>query len=278
MTRARSTVLIVSSGRTGTQFLARYFDTNYENIVARHEPPPRVRVRLAANAYAAGALGRERLVALLERKRRETIDSLDADLYIESNPFLWGAIDVFDEVFGEPTILHVVRDPREQVRSSLNHGTGSGWKAMANRWLPHWYPTLPGQSGPGDWFARAAGLWVTVNRRLSEIGPSCADYRLVFYESLFDEENTGLRSLCEGLGVPFCGSGSAIDPAQRINRGQRRAYPGWREWSDAQISALHQIAGPLMAQYGYGREPAWQERLQADQAERLQADPADTTE
>ncbi len=255
-------VLIVSSGRTGTQFLARYFDANYENVVARHEPPPRVRVRLASNAHAAGVLSRERLVTLLEKKRREFIDPIVAELYIESNPFLWGAIDVFDEVFGEPTILHVVRDPREQVRSSLNHGTGSGWKAIANRWLPYWYPKLPGQTDPGDWLGRATGLWAIVNGRLSEVGTRCADYRLVFYESLFDEEHSGLRALCEELGVPFRGAGSPIDPARRINRGQGRPWPGWREWSDAQIAVLHQIAGPLMARYGYGREPEWQERVE----------------
>ena len=117
------TVLIVSSGRTGTQFLAHYFDANYPNVVARHEPPPRYLLRVAANAHAAGALSSAAVARLLEAKRRR-IDRLSADLYVESNPFLWGAVDVFEEVFEGATIVHVVRDPREQVRSSLNHGTG----------------------------------------------------------------------------------------------------------------------------------------------------------
>jgi hypothetical protein len=260
------TVLIVSSGRTGTQFLARYFDANYPGVVGRHEPRPRYRVRLAANAHAAGALSRERLVALLEKKRREAIDPLEADLYVESNPFLWGAVDVFDEVFGEPTIVHVVRDPREQVRSSLNHGTARGGKALANRFLPYWYPALPGRSDPGDWLARAASLWCVVNRRLRDEGARCADYGVHRYEALFDSEKSGLRELCARLGLDYCGAGSPVDPDVRMNAGEGDALPGWRDWSDEQCATLHRVAGPLMNEFGYGQEPEWLARLGADPA------------
>ncbi len=253
--------LIVSSGRTGTQFLARYFDANYENVVARHEPRPAYRVRLAANAHAAGALSRERLVRLLERKRRRTIDPVETELYVESNPFLWGAIDVFDEVFGCPTVVHVVRDPREQVRSSLGHGTARGWKGIANRWLPYWYPKVPGRPDAGDWLGRAAGLWTVVNGRLSRVGVYCADYRVVSYEALFDPSHRGLRTLCGWLGLEFRESG-AVRPGERIGRAERQALPGWREWSDTQCAALDRIAGPLMAEYGYGTEPEWIRRVE----------------
>ena len=255
--------LIVSSGRTGTQFLARYFDANYEGVVARHEPPPAVRVRLAGNAHAAGALSRERLVRILERKRRRTIDPIDAHLYVESNPFLWGAIDVFDEVFDRPTVVHVVRDPREQVRSSLGHGTARGWKGLANRWLPYWYPNVPGRADAGDWLGRAAGLWAVVNGRLSRVGTYCADYRLVSYESLFDPSHSGLRQLCGWLGLEFRGSDAAVPPDQRIGRAERDALPGWREWSEVRCAAFDRIAGPLMAEYGYGTEPEWIRRVEA---------------
>jgi len=254
------TVWIVSSGRTGTQFLARYFDENFARVIARHEPSPRIRTRLVANAYAQGACSHDRVASLLRRKRRD-IDGLASDLYIESNPFLWGAIRVLDEVFDSPLVVHVVRDPREQVRSSLNHGTSRGLKSIANRWLPYWYPSTP-EAGAG-WVERASGMWAAVNLFLAEAGAACSNYRLVRYEDLFDESHSGLRELCGWIGVEFRGAGSAVEPAQRINTGARRVIGGWADWSDAQCAAVHRITGPLMARYGYGVEPAWRSRVGA---------------
>lgn len=252
------TVWIVSSGRTGTQFLAHYFDANFERVAARHEPSPRSYTRLLANAYAQNACSRNRVVALLEKKRQR-IERLPVDLYVESNPFLWGAVCVLEEVFERPIVVHVVRDPREQVRSSLNHGTSRGLKSIANRWLPYWYPATP--QARGDWVERAAGLWTVVNGSLREAGAACSSYRVVRYEDLFDATHTGLRMLCELVGVEFQGAGAAVDPAQRINPGAGRVLGGWRDWSDAQCLAVDRIAAPLMAAYGYGAEPEWRGRV-----------------
>ena len=256
------TVLIVSSGRTGTQFLAHYFDANYPSVVARHEPRPRYLLRIASNAHAAGALPDAAVARLLEAKRRR-VDRLAADLYVESNPFLWGAVDVFGSVFERASVVHVVRDPREQVRSSLNHGTGRGRKRLAGLVVPYWYPKLPPGEASSDWFARAASFWRIVNERLRDDGRACARYRLVHYEALFDSGNSGLRELCEWLALPFRGSGSPVDPALRINRAEGQVLPGWRTWSDAQCATLHRLAGPLMAEYGYGSEPEWRQRVGA---------------
>ena len=119
-----------------------------------------------------------------------------------------------------------------------------------------------GSREPRSWLDRAATLWTVVNERLSDLGPRCSDYHLVSYEKLFDHEKSGLRALCDGLDVPFCGPGSAIDPKDPINHAQGRALPAWQAWSDSQIRALNQIAGPLMTRYGYGLEAEWQERVE----------------
>jgi hypothetical protein len=252
------TVWIVSSGRTGTQFLARYFDANFEAVTARHEPPPRVRTRLVANAFAEGACRRERVLALLAGKKRR-IDHLGAEIYVESNPFLWGAIGCLDEVFERPLVVHVVRDPREQIRSSLNHGTSTGWKALANRFVPYWYPSTP--EDRGDWLERAAGVWAFANRFLRDAGAGCRDYRVFRYEDLFDATQSGLRALCAAIGVPFRGAGSPVEPSQRMNRAEREVLGPWRAWSDEQCAAVQRIAWPLMGEYGYGKEPEWLARV-----------------
>ena len=261
------TALILSSGRTGTLFLARYFDANYEDVVGRHEPPPARWLRLASHAHMVGSLSRERLRALLAYKRRRHDDALDTDLYVESNPFLSGFIDVLGEVWEEPTILHVVRDPREQVRSSLNHGTATGVKGLANRFLPFWYPDvrkiLKLDHEP-SWLERAAGVWVILNSRLRNGASRYAHYHLLRYEEIFDPSHSGLREMCHILGLDYREAGAAVSPWDRINPGRLDALAPWREWTREQCADLQRICGPLMQELGYGDEPEWRAWVSAD--------------
>jgi hypothetical protein len=258
------TALILSSGRTGTQFLAHYFDANYESIVARHEPPPARWLRFASHAHMRGALSDERLRALLAWKRRRFDDRLEAELYVESNPFLSGFVDVIGEVWDAPIVIHVVRDPREHARSSLNHGTGSGLKGLANRLVPFWYPDVRhilALDHTPDWIERAAGVWSIVNAMLCEAAPRYPHYHRLRYEELFDASHSGLRALCAILGVPYREGDAAVAPGERMNASRLRTLPGWREWSDEQCAALDRICAPLMREFGYGSEPEWLERV-----------------
>jgi len=261
------TALIVSTGRTGTQFLAHYLDSNYEGVVARHEPPPARWLRMASHARMVGALSDERLRALLAFARRHYGPPADADLYVESNPFLAGTTDLLAEVWGDPTIIHVVRDPRDHARSSLNHGTASGLKGLANRFLPYWYPdvrrilTLDHRPSPLE---SAAGLWVLINDRLCRAAPLSSDYHRLHYERLFEPSYAGLREICGILGLAYRETDAPVAPSERMNRSRLDVLPHWREWSRTQCRALHAICSPLMQQLGYGQEPEWLERVVDD--------------
>ena len=260
---------IVSSGRTGTQFLAHYLDANYDDVVARHEPPPSRLLRLASHARLDGALSRSTLRRLLERYRRRSLSRLDATLYVESNPFLAGFADVLDEVFEAATLIHVVRDPRDYVRSAMNHGLGTGWKGLANRWLPYWYPKVERALDlrePLDWPMRAAAHWSLVNARLRDAGAGMEHYLCLHYEGIFDSERSGLRALCRALDLPFRDENDereqlAVSPAQPINRATLDELPDWREWTPERCRSLQRLCGAQMQSYGYGSEPEWQAKL-----------------
>ena len=43
-------IFVLSTGRTGTKFLAEYFNNNYPDITALHEPKPSYLLRLMSNA------------------------------------------------------------------------------------------------------------------------------------------------------------------------------------------------------------------------------------
>ncbi|MBW2666775.1 MAG: sulfotransferase [Deltaproteobacteria bacterium] len=258
------TALILSSGRTGTQFLAHYFDANYHDVVALHEPPPARWLRFASHAHLRGSLSDDRIRSLLAWKRRHYDDRLDTDFYIESNPFLSGLIDVIGNVWDAPIVIHVVRDPRDAVRSSLNHGTGSGFKGIANRLIPFWYPDvrriLALDHAP-SWIEHAAGVWAILNQRLCDAAPRYPHYHRLRYEDLFDDSHSGLRALCTILGLPYRERGTAVTPGARMNQSRLAVLPDWREWNQQQCLSLDRICAPLMREFGYGDEPEWRERI-----------------
>ncbi len=263
---AERIALVLSAGRTGTKFLAEYLDANYPEVVARHEPKPSRSLRLASHAHMVGALSRERLVALLRRKRRRHVDPLHATLYVECNPFLSGYADVIGEVWTDPVIIHIVRDPREHVRSSLNHGTATGWKGLGNQFLPYWYPDVGrilNLKGLGP-IGMAAGVWVVMNRLLRDSSQRYRRYCLMHYEKIFDENHTGLREICERLGLEYRDADAAVSPNQRINAARLDVAAPWRDWPSADCQELERVCQPLMAEYGYGDEPEWRAKLAGD--------------
>jgi hypothetical protein len=254
---------ILSSGRTGTKFLAEFLNANFETVLALHEPKPSYRLRLYAHAYWAGRVSPRRMAGVLRRHRGQTLREVDADLYVESNPFISGFIDVLDALGPAPIVFHIVRDPREFLRSAFNHGSASGRKWLVSRLLPYWFPDVRPALGdePFTPFSAFAGQWALVNQKLSEGGERCADYHLLRFEDIFDEAHSGLHRLCAVLGLPFPGPEAALRPDRRINPGRLKRLGSWREWPRERCEILHRICGPLMAEYGYGGEAEWQEKI-----------------
>jgi hypothetical protein len=263
--------VILSSGRTGTQFLARYFDANYEDVVARHEPPPSRWIRVLSNAAVAGALAPSRLLPLLSRFRARRVAALGPEktLYLESNGFLYGFTEVLADLWPDVSVVHVVRDPRDWIRSALAHGNDRGIKWLAGAFVPYWNPDprrLPAGVAPDEsagLIGRYAAAWTVINQTIENARSACPNYLRLRFEDLVDERASGLRDLCDHLSLPFR-EGGAIAPDERFNASQRESVGDWQDWSASECRCVDRICGPLMREYGYGDEPEWRERLGAD--------------
>lgn len=264
--------VILSSGRTGTQFLARYFDANYTEVVARHEPPPSRWIRVLSNAAVSGALAPSRLLPLLSRFRAGRVAALgpETTLYLESNGFLYGFTEVIGELWPDASLVHVVRDPRDWIRSALAHGNDRGVKRLAGALIPYWLPDprrVPGAVVPErstGLIGRYAATWAIVNQTIENARSSCPNYLRLRFEDLVDAQASGLRALCNHLGLPFREGGS-IAPDERFNASRRKSVGSWQEWSAAECRCVEEICGPLMREYGYADQPEWLARLEADE-------------
>src|SRR5688572_22563783 len=148
-------IFVLSTGRTGTKFLAEYFNKNYPSITALHEPKPSYLLRLFSNAYVDGRVSADQMVSIYHRQRRHILPAIATDQYMEATGYLYGFVDVLDHITPDPIILHILRDPREFVRSAHNHGSHSGRKLLATKLVPYWYPAVQKILG---------------NRRVSSIG------------------------------------------------------------------------------------------------------------
>jgi len=251
-------VLVVSTGRTGTQALAHIFDGVLPGVHARHEPPPSRRLRILSNLHLCGRLGRARLQRHLTRVRGPLLDRLAPLLYLESNPFLHGFLDVFDDVFGAPRVLHVVRDPRTYVVSYLRFGVFRGAKGLAAAWLPYWM-LKPERYEPDSGLVwarmspteRLAWRWNAVNGAL-ERGEQLfgARYRRVRFENLFAPDGTELHELARWMGLhePL----SLPSPTQaRANASPNVAVAPFADWPAAEQRRLLSLCGARMERYGY---------------------------
>ncbi len=81
------------------------------------------------------------------------------------------------------------------------------------------------------------------------------------HEDLFDDSHSGLRAVCETLGLPYRERDVAVAPGARMNESKLAALPDWRDWSREQCLSLDRICTPLMREFGYGDEPEWLDRV-----------------
>lgn len=241
-------VFILSTGRTGTQFLAHHFD-NDPRVRAFHEPAPSRGLRLWTVAYLEGAVDQASMTRTLRAYRTGFFEGIDEPIYVESNNFLAGFAESLICEFDEPTLIHVVRDPRTYVRSAINNGAALGWKGFANRYLPFAHVELePTSENPS--IQRSARYWSLVNRHLHTVGESYDAYHVFRYEDLFSDDSQTLSRLAEIIGVGDRAM-SRPESTRRLNQSPHSVMPPWEEWSPSEQTIVIDECGELMAHFDY---------------------------
>ncbi len=274
--RFEKVVFVLSSGRTGTTALAQHLNDCYDETFAVHEPPPSWRLRCASGKALCGRLGRSELAQMLAHSRRRMIEHTRQSIYIESNPYLGGFLEAFADVFERPRIVHVVRDPRSFIRSSINFGTFRGIKGLANRWVSYWLPKperLLQPAGP-RWNdmsqpMRLAWYWDLVNLRWDVASRSMAGIMWrMRYEDLFARDGSGVRKLIDWLGLPPNDRVIENITRQPVNASKDHGFPRFRDWEPALSRQVIDRCRELMRLYGYD------ENIEAKIADSAQATPA----
>ena len=253
-------LFVVSTGRTGTQFLADLFGRL--GARASHEPGPPW-LRLVSNAHVAGRLSSERAARLLARVRRNEVEEPGAAPWVESSCLIYGLVDPLLAGFPEAHVVQVVRDPRTYVRSAMGWGAYRAGGRPLN--LVPFRRLAPPQFHPRslrrrvEWaaegqFERLCWAWAAMNRSMREQGSGSARFSIVRYEDLFDPVRSGptLRSLCSLAGFGVDDATLSRLAERRINAGKKTAeVPDWSRWAPSERARLLRECAGEAAYYGY---------------------------
>lgn len=258
-------VFVLSTGRTGTMFFTMLFNSFGEGAVSLHEPKPSYHLRIISTAYSHGKFPERVMLPIYLFSRRSVMQNLKPDQrYFESNNFLYGFMDVLTKLKPVPIFLHIIRDPREYIRSYLNHGAWHGIKWLAAKLIPYWQPDVHNILRRHDCkptpINRFAAIWVHINTFLRDHGKGISTYHLIRFEDVFEPPHTGMEQLTKLVQLPASKT-SNLHFDEKVNPGRLKLMSKWPKWSKEECLGVQKICGELMSQYGYGDEPDWQKKL-----------------
>jgi hypothetical protein len=235
---------ILGFGRSGTAFMANLLDQAPEAHVF-HEPviedffahtwthyyPS------SANRYIRGFRKKD----IFARMRH-----IPFGIYGEVNSVLRCHADAIKKVFPEATIIRLVRDGRDVVRSTASRRamtiqdpfTLSLHPATSDPWRGHWQNM--------DRFARICWYWQEENRRLRMSVEKLVQFeRILSSYAYFSQEILGP---C-GIHIDENVWKAAIATPQNTSHGF--SMPKWEHWTPKQQNIFREICGDEMSACGY---------------------------
>jgi len=247
---------VLSTGRAGTQTLAAFFGLA-DNVFAYHEPAPTL--------YALSRLAYERgrdpvlheLIKEVFLQARNPIMSHSLRCgkgYIETSPQATFLGPVIADAIPGVRFIHLVRDPRDVVRSAMRRKWYSGHPGDKTRIVP-----LRGSEGARQWasystFRKNLWLWQETNAWITRLCAGMPPGRmlLVRAEDIFEAKAETTAELMNFVGAA---SPSAQEVARTL--GMRRnaqttgVFPEPSLWPEKMCRDVAEIAGPMARALGY---------------------------
>jgi hypothetical protein len=290
----RDLVFIASAGRTGTAFLGRNLDRVIGDCHSEHEPDllfgmhgltwrqirefglwhmlfgrltGQAGVRVLGQRLLTGGIDAETARRRLRRSRARYHAGIPAGLVIESHFQWWLLAGELARMWPEAKLIGIVRDPRDWIRSWLNHGGRYDRRDRAALLPPG--RLTPAKLGQGalarrwdGWgtFGKLAWEWAELYGRLTAAVEAHPAARMWRFEDLFGPDPAPMAELVRFAadhGARRYPVGELAGFTAQAANASRGDAPDWRRWSPAQAALVEELCGPLMARWGYGAEPEW---------------------
>lgn len=246
---------IVSTGRTGTQFLARFFNS-FSDVYANHEPKPDF-LGLSIN-YVRGDVTKEYAVKAIECGRRpmfRRIKRKGVAIYIESNNRFFSLLKPLQEVFDDFRLIHIIRDGRDYVRSGMSRSWYTDNDPYKGKRMEATY--FEDDEYRDQWsdmtrFEKIAWRWQKKNNFIFRATKDMKNVLTLKFEEIFQTKDyEGIRKIAEYIGLPKEEVEQKIEKmmSKKINATKEYKIPEWTEWGQDLMKKFDRIAGALMRNY-----------------------------
>lgn len=249
-------VYVLSTGRAGTRTLGAFFGLA-DNVFAYHGLAPTL-YALSRLAYELGGdAGTRHLLkdAFLEARSPILDHSLRCGKgYIETGPQATFLGPVIADAVPGVRFIHLVRDPRDVVRSAMRRNWYRGHPNDKTRIVP-----LRGSDTARQWesysvFRKNLWLWQETNSWVARVCAGLPPDRLllVHAEDLFQGKAETIAELMNFVGAPSPAAGDVTRVlAKRLNAQKTGVFPEPSLWPEEMRRDVAEIAGPMARVLGY---------------------------
>lgn len=245
-------VFFLSTGRTGTAFLAKLFEST--GVLSVHEPVPRL-FQQRLDAYLAGDHKSDRWRSALNTARADAINRAhrQGKLYVETSAFLSFFTPLLSEMMPNAKFIYVHRHPGEIVRSGMRRRWYDGHPNDHTRLRPRVdseYAKLWDVMSP---FEKTCWYWAYYNDHCLSCVKQIERSRVLVVP--FAEMTHGVFGAQKILRFVGCDV-LADDQVRRIlarpeNVQNDGEFSRHSEWDHEKKATLMRIAGFCMDQLGY---------------------------
>ena len=235
---------ILGFGRSGTSFMANFLNQAEETYVF-HEPVFED-FYAHARAHYSQAAAETYIEGFRKKEIYRRIQHLHPGIYGEVNGTLRCHVKAIQKSFPKVTLLHLVRDGRDVVRSNVGRRTMTIRNPFSMSMHPIASDPWSKKWSKMDRFARICWYWQEENSRLRKaIGRTVQFEKILSNYEYFSSE---VLTPC-GIQIDEKAWHTAVASPRNVTR--EFSMPKWDGWTSEQRNTFQEICGEEMANCGY---------------------------
>lgn len=234
-----------SSIRGGTVFLTNMLKLQTPNAHIEHEANvvdylnlPQARLSEEASLEYVKIFRRNEIFSRAPR---------NIDIYGEINPFIRRHCTAIQRVFPQARLFHMVRDPRDVVRSIMSREIFSRKDPMAALTSPRPSDPYFKQWSSMSRFEKICWEWQCDNRFIRESVP-----QVIRFEDMMKDYDKFKMDLLDYLKIDLPSDVWASFVNRPKNVSRNYGFEHWSKWDARTMDTFMCICGEEMAEYGYG--------------------------